>query len=227
METAEERLFLQETDSATANERLWHYRLKACQGDGVLRELMICHSHQCNLIETALVGATHSKLISDYFSFSHFIQASSHWAKLKHAVAQHVRSRTLVSHSSSADEQLCVQRTALYQEELTSMLMEAQKAIHRSHNAGSPDKLGSDDEPGLCRFRKDVDEFRKMWNSDLASASGVFRHHCCRVGHQDNWCCRSDEEAKDKMASTLLKALSVFFRNDHGSSLHVPVYQNS
>lgn len=69
MGCAEETILLQETDSASANERLYNHRLNLseAQEDTTLREWMVCHSHQANLCETSLVGSSHPRLISDFF----------------------------------------------------------------------------------------------------------------------------------------------------------------
>ena len=72
MSCASETISLQETDSASANERLYNYRLHAYDNDHTLRELVICQNHQNNLAEGSLVATTHQSLISDFFSFSFF-----------------------------------------------------------------------------------------------------------------------------------------------------------
>ena len=45
-ETAGEQILLQETDSATANDRLYHFKLNRFDGDRALRECMPCLNHQ-------------------------------------------------------------------------------------------------------------------------------------------------------------------------------------
>lgn len=44
--TAEEQVFLQETDSASANDRLFHFKLNRFGGDRALRECIPCFNHQ-------------------------------------------------------------------------------------------------------------------------------------------------------------------------------------
>lgn len=88
--TGEEQIRLQETDAASANQRLYHFRIQD-QKDNCLRELILCANHQNNLVEGSLVATAHKSLISDFFSFSHFVQAGTHFAKLKAAIRQHIR----------------------------------------------------------------------------------------------------------------------------------------
>ncbi|CAE7235350.1 unnamed protein product, partial [Symbiodinium necroappetens] len=54
--SAKERLAIQETDSASANERLLFWRLPKYKSAGTLTDWMPCMSRQVNVIETAAVG---------------------------------------------------------------------------------------------------------------------------------------------------------------------------
>ena len=62
---------------ASANERLYNHRLNV-SNDDILRRIVVCHNHQNNLAEGSLVATTRKSLISDFFSFTHFVQAGTY-----------------------------------------------------------------------------------------------------------------------------------------------------
>ena len=198
MATAQERVVIQETDSASANERLYHHRLNICKGD-VLRDIMVCHNHQCNLVETALVGCTYEKLISSFFSFTHFAQASSHFTKLKQAVQEHVRENTsvIVTAGPAVSE-----KDAEFLEELCSMMVGVK--AHAFANRQESDE----NTRGIQQYIQKISAFKSMWNGDLSERSSVYYHRCVRCGPQSSWCCKNNEESHSKMASTLISLMS-------------------
>ncbi len=153
--TAQERVVLQETDSASPNERLYHHRLNLCKGD-VLREIMVCHNHQCNLAETALAGCAYSQLISVFFSFTHFAQASSHFTKLKQAVEEHVRENTTVI--VTADTTVSTHALCADCEELTSMMIGV-----KTNLSTATKETTSQTQRGAEQYTKKVLEFKHMF----------------------------------------------------------------
>lgn len=204
--TAQERVVLQESDSASANERLFHHRLNLCKGD-VLREIMLCQNHQCNLVETALIGCAYSRLISVFFSFTHFAQASSHFTKLKQAVQEQVSENTTVivtadttvsSHAFCAD----------YLEELTSMMIGVKTNLSTVKKETTPQTQRGAEQQYATQYAKKIQEFKKMWNGDLTTSSGQYQHRCNRCGPQSSWCCKDNAHSQAKMASTLIALLS-------------------
>ena len=88
LSTATNALHLQETDNASANERLHHHHMRHVEdsGESTLLECIYCHSHQNALVETAAVTVAHERLVSDFFSFTHFVQASTHFSLLGFAL---------------------------------------------------------------------------------------------------------------------------------------------
>ena len=201
MGTAHETVFLQETDSASANERLWHHRLTVNGKDGVLKENIVCHSHQCNLVETAVVGTTHERLVSDFFSFTHFLQASSHFNKLKLAVQAHIKEKAVIEVGLGGAAGLLAEHHAQFTDELLSMQLQVYNYVVQ----GS-DTPKDDDDTELTLYQRKIQDFKQMWNCDLSNRSDdFFRHYCVRSGRQDTWCCQSDEEAVEKMAGSLIK----------------------
>ena len=204
METAQERVHLQECDGAGANERLYHHRLNISQSrqDPTLREVMLCHNHQSNLIETSLVGNTYSRLVSDFFSLTHFLQASSHFTKLKQVLLAEIPANTLVTVVASS-ETLQSQRETNFLDELMSLQYGVRRALayHK--------RKDGDDDIELSLYERKVNAFKQMWNCDLFTSTGNYKHRCCRVGHPNNWCCQNDEESKQKMAKTLLALLTL------------------
>lgn len=207
MSAAAECLFIQETDSASANDRLWHHRLSS--KDRVLREHVVCHNHQCNLVEVSVVATTHARLISDFFGFSHFLQSSSHFAKLKQAVTAHIQEAATIFVCQTMD-QVQESTNTKYLDELTSMLLQARVYTTKAKKTG--DAVGSDDTAGsaneLSGFKKKLADFKTVWNGNLSSPAGTFQHYCYRAGPASSWCCRSDEESFARMAKTVCQARS-------------------
>lgn len=200
MATAQERVVLQETDSASANERLYHHRLNICQGD-VLRDIMICHNHQCNLVETALVGCTYEKLISSFFSFTHFAQASSHFTKLKQAVEEHVRENTCVTVTT---DPAVSEIDAEFLEELCSLMI----GVKSDGFANNSKQESGESTRRIGQYTQKISAFKSMWNGPLSQTSDVYYHRCVRCGPQSSWCCKNNEESSRKMASTLISLMS-------------------
>lgn len=99
--TGEEAIHLYESDDASANGRLFNHFLNTTSGDRILRDRILCANHQNNLLEGSLVSCTHGSLISDLFSVTHFLQAGSHFAKLKlairHYIEEHAQIRSFVN----------------------------------------------------------------------------------------------------------------------------------
>ena len=201
MNTAEEKILLQETDSASGNLKLFNHFLTLGAQDQILRELMVCQSHQLHLVETAMVGTTNTKLISSFFSFTHFVRASNHWSKLKHAVHQLVRAQTDI-YVVKSQEAPCWPTHAQYLDELTAMQLQVKKAMNHAY-VQQKGEGSSNAEPNLSKFERKLQDFKQMWNTSLPSRSGKFVHQCLRSGPSETWCCKSDEEAREKMFSTL------------------------
>ena len=114
METGEEAIRLYETDDAPANERLFNHYLNTTHQDRILRDRILCMNHQNNLLEGSLVSCAHGSLISDLFSVTHFLQAGSHFAKLKlairHFIEEHAQIRVFGNRCLSYDWQTAIVR---------------------------------------------------------------------------------------------------------------------
>lgn len=155
--TASERVHLQETDAASANERLYHHRLNTLSSE-TLREVIFCHNHQNNLLEGSLVSVTHAKLISDFFSFTHFLQASSHFVKLKFAVRQFIEESAVIT--STVGNPVATHASREYLREMCSMQLLVRAALTQAHSHGKPSE---------SRFEAKLAQFKQMWNGDLTS----------------------------------------------------------
>ena len=206
LQTAEECIRLQETDAASANQRVYHPRLNKHKEDGVLREMILCGNHQTNLIEGSLVTTTEQNLISQFFSFTHFVQVSSHFPKLKHALRQHVHETAVISHTVG---QAGVSSDNDFVTELLDMQVEVKRALHHIHAGQSKRTEVEGDSSGslptdaeLKGYMKKVAIFKAMYNQDMTD--NVVGHACCRVGPESEWCCNSDSESKDKLASAMI-----------------------
>lgn len=201
--TASEKIVLQETDAASANERLYNHRLNV-SNDDILREIVVCHNHQNNLAEGSLVATTHKSLISDFFSFTHFVQAGTHFTKLKRVLREYICQKATINVTRSEAPPLDDLHNQ-YLEELLDMHCKQQAATRSAHNqgTGAHSLSGFDfdfDAHTLSRerLRKKRVFLRHMWNQD-----GI-GHTCCRHGDQKSWCCQSDEDAKQKLATALI-----------------------
>lgn len=196
MKSAEEVVWLQESDSASANIRLFHFRLGRHFEDKSLREISLCQSHQVNLAETAVVGSTDSgrNLISALFSFTHFWQFGTHFSRLREAVHQHVEevAEIIVTTSEPPVQQ--------YTQELVDMQL--QLRLSRKKEGGMPDF--DTDPTSRSRFHKQMVKFKQMWNGDIAGTR--CQHYCVRVGPRSSWCCKDDRESKAKLAAALCEA---------------------
>lgn len=192
-----EQVHIQETDSASANVRLFNYRLQRHQHETLLQEMVCCHAHQANLVETSCVGASGPKLISSFFSFCHFLQAGTHWSKLKEAVRQYVVETAEISVATSAGAEL-----PLYTQELAQMQALVRKALTQSKTKHAEMADLQEKDVAHCQFDKHVAEFLRMWNGDLTGKK--CEHRCFRTGPPSNWCCQDDEESKSKLASSLI-----------------------
>ena len=201
MSTAEEKLVLQETDSASANERLYNYRLQVGKGDKVLRELIVCHNHQNNLAEGSLVATVHPSLISDFFSFSHFLKASSHFSKLKLAVRDFIVRHATIT-TSVVEWTVEANGCSLYKsfvDELLDMHVRIQFSLGiLNRNTSLTDAFEQNFRITSSALEKKIKSFQRMWNQN------GFCHVCERFGPQSTWCCQNDREAKQKLADTLV-----------------------
>lgn len=201
LSTAGEKLVLQETDSASANERLYNYRLHVGKSDKILRELIVCHNHQNNLAEGSLVATAHPSLISDFFSFSHFLKASSHFAKLKLALRDFIVRHATIT-TSVVEWSWEANGCSLYKrfvDELLDMHARIQFSLGiLNRNTSLTDALEQNFRITSSALEKKIKSFQRMWNQD------GFCHVCERFGPQSTWCCQDDREAKQKLADTLL-----------------------
>ena len=200
LQTASEKVHLQESDNASANDRLHHWHMRQKEESGMLMECIFCHSHQNALVETAAVTLTDSKLVSDFFSLTHFVQAGTHFTKLKQAVRQYVLKKAdirvvdePVPPSQYAREICCMVRHARYT---------VPPSTSRAMDADADDMAVQQDQ-GLKSFAKAEAKFLRMWNGPLHESGGVPVHLCIRVG--PNRCCVSDGEARRHMAEALLE----------------------
>ena len=203
LNTASEKIWLQETDAASANERLYNYRLAAGKNDGILREMLLCQNHQNNLAEGSLVAVAHKSLISDFFSFSHFLQAGTHFTKLKHALRQYIKEFAVirvVEHENYSPNEDFVQ----FLDQLLDMHAHVQtqvSVVQDSLVSKSGMVVADAGVPMSSQLSNRLRDFREMWNQDL----DMIGHVCRRAGAKDTWCCQNDDQAKGKMADSLLK----------------------
>ena len=193
LKTGVERIHLHESDAAAANERLYHHRLNSCKGDGTLREQILCQCHQSNLAQGSLVSVGHGKLISDLFSFTHFLQAGTHYSKLKHAVTEYCKSACILVTTDHVQKSREVDG---YLNEICSLQHGVKQALVRVHS----DQDGDVSRRG--RFESKLELFKKMFNQDLSS--GKIVHICKRSGPSSSWCCPSDDVAKQRLAESLI-----------------------
>lgn len=197
LSTASEKIWLQESDNASANERLYNYRLSTNKNNGLLRELVVCHNHQNNLAEGSLVAATHTSLISDFFSFTHFVQAGTHFAKLKAALRIYIQEHatvTAIEFESSKNDQVVE-----YYNDFLDELLDMHARVHTTLTHVHSKTNGQEESKDVShRLQKKITFFRQMWNQQ------GFGHTCRRVGPQERWCCQSDADATSKMASSLI-----------------------
>ena len=199
LRTGHEKVRLQETDAAVANQRVFHHRLNTDRSsdDGILREIILCGNHQTNLIEGCLVGTTETSLITQFFSFTHFLQVSSHWPKLKAAV------REYVAEVAEVTETLEPRDTSSHDDYVTELLdMQLEVKLALSHTHGKQSQAASSHQVELARYRKKLEKFKQMFNCDLTSKS--IRHSCSRSGPKSSWCCKDDAESVAKLGDALI-----------------------
>ena len=196
METAQERVHLQECDGAGANERLYHHRLNISQSrqDPTLREVYVCVTiTKVTLSRPHLLAIHISQTGIRYFLFVDALLAgySSHFTKLKQVLLAEIPANTLVTVVASS-ETLQSQRETNFLDELMSLQYGVRRALayHK--------RKDGDDDIELSLYERKVNAFKQMWNCDLFTSTGNYKHRCCRVGHPNNWCCQNDEEIKTK-----------------------------
>lgn len=165
MQTASERVRLHEADSASANERLYNHRLNIST-DGTLFEFIRCHCHQSNLVEGSLVGVTHQRLISRLFSFTHFLQASTHFAKLKHAVKKYIEESVTINIVTD-----CPVVPSDFLQELCDMQLLVRRSARKASGMKGTDASSSERSGTLNRFEKMLANFKRLFNGDMTSSN--------------------------------------------------------
>ena len=144
-----------------------------------------------------------SKANFRFFSLTHFLRASSHWTKVKHAVAEHIQENTTVRIMINEDEDsLMLPMQKAYFEELLDIHCKVRACLSQVR---MPD---GDNQQKTGGFERKLKDFRKMWGGcDLTSTNPRYEHVCFRSGPTSTWCCTTDAESKKKMSNSLLAIL--------------------
>ena len=139
----------------------------------------------------------HTNLLSATSSHSHFLQAGTHFAKLKHALRQYiVDTATISAVNSSYQVHVLDDLHENFLEELLDMHSEVWKNTRNTNTT----LHGNTENANISnRFKKNLTAFRRMWNTDGLG------HVCIRIGPEASWCCQDDKDAKQKMANTLIQ----------------------
>ncbi len=144
------------------------------------------------MIEGSAVSQTDKKLISNLFSFTHFLQARTNWPKLKAGVCDILKTADIqVVHSETGPNQdACL-------EELLLMMRGVKMDIHRNQQRS---QISEDQGTEIIsKHMKREQAFRSMWNCGFASTP---KHACYRLGPSP--CCKNNEESCKKMADAII-----------------------
>lgn len=151
------------------------------------------------MIEGSAVSQTDKRLVSNLFSFTHFLQARTNWTKLKASVREVLKSADIqvtqgeLSQGQGGQDQ-CV-------DELLDMMRGVKWAIMKNKDRSTV--LDTDDDPshttGMKKHLEKEKLFKSMWNVGFSSTP---KHVCNRLGPSP--CCRNDEESYKKMADSMI-----------------------
>ena len=180
-----------------ANIRLYNHILNKSvdAADPTLLDLLICQNHQCNIIEASIVGTTDASLVSSFFSFSHFLQAATHFTKLKHALRQFIEESATIATARTEEECRPSGNDSCFVEELLDLVLQIKRCLHHVHDKQS--EQANFEEPDFSQYAKKMKFFASMWNQNLASPN--MGHTCHRPS-----CCKDDTDAKDKLYNSIV-----------------------
>lgn len=144
------------------------------------------------LVEGSAVTQTSTKLISDLFSFTHFLQARTNFTKLKASLREILKGAVVETSLEKVNEpNKCV-------EELLGVMRGVHWAAVKNRNRSDIPE-DQTDSTGMKKYLEKEQFFRSMWNCGFSS---VPKHVCHRAG--PNPCCTSDDESRKKMADSMI-----------------------
>ena len=154
------------------------------------------NSSQVSLIEGSAVTQTDKKLISNLFSFTHFLQARTNFSKLKASVCEVLKASCEIRVVADLPSEM--NRPNECVEELLDMMRAVRWAsAQNKKRADIPE--GADEQISSGKYLEKESFFRRMWN-------GVFTttptHICCRDG--PNPCCSNNDESQTRMAESMI-----------------------